>query len=147
MITEAEARAIVLQPKQTLNALVWVARQNHAGVKHCSAVLADLNGVTIPGLTVELEVKAPIVAAACFYQLTIFRFAHGRRTRAYQLAVFPASKKSHIDAQQVIYGPHEHFGEPAFAVTDQAVGCDRWPSTYAWFLNRCNLQAPTIDLP
>lgn len=127
--------------------MAWAKRSNHAGHQVCGAPLFDAAGVAIPGLTLGLEVRAPLVAASCLFQFTLFKLLHGHRRRAYQLEVVPAGKVSHRDALQTLHGPHEHFGEAAFAVQDPAVHCGDWAACYAWFLLRCNLLAPNIAPP
>ena len=60
-MTEQEGRRLAALPKRAIDRLVWVARRNHAGSAHCVAVLVGIDGATLPGLTVALEVKAPVV--------------------------------------------------------------------------------------
>lgn len=145
---EAEGRGIVAMSKVGRTAFVWAPRSNHISHQHCAQVLFDSAGVTIPGLTVALEIRSPIVTAECLYLFTIFKLERGGgKRRAYQLEVCPAAKMSHRDATQTIYGPHEHFSETAYAVAERSVACKDWQACYTWFMKRCNLVLPSTLPP
>jgi hypothetical protein len=110
-------------------------------------VLTDPNGITLPGLTVTIEIVAPIVVPACLYLFTIFKLHEGRRHRVYQLEVCPDEKVSHRDPMQVLYGPHEHFGEEAQKPPTEALTCGDWKAAYLWFCERCNLEPYNLEPP
>ncbi len=146
-IDEATGRFITALPKIATALVAWQARSNHSGSVVCVSPLTDPQGVTYPGLTVQLEAKAPTAVESCLYLFTIFRLDQGKRTRAYQLEVIPAAKRGHNGPTGPIFGPHEHFGEEAFAVVDDEVNCGDWLAAYIWFCRRCTLTAPTIASP
>lgn len=133
-------------PKTARGHASWVARPNHAGSVIAVFSVLDATGATFPGLTLQLEAKAPIVVDQCLYLFTFLQFARGVRGRLYQLEVCPSQKKSHVDSNQVIHGPHEHL-EEACPVVDASVQCGDWAAAYAWFLRRCNLNAPNMSAP
>ena len=135
------------QAKHVAQDLRWAPRSNHAGHQVCSAPVFDDGGVAIPGLSVSLEVRAPLVAASCLYQFTLFKLLHGQRRRVYQLEVVPAHKLSHREPGVELYGPHEHVAEATQAVQDPAVHCGDWAACYEWFRRRCNLHAPDVTPP
>lgn len=134
-------------PKSARGDLIWDGRPNHAGHQICTAVLIDADGVTVPGLTIALEVKAPVFVDSCMYLFTVYKLIHGRKERAYQLEVVPTAKRSHNGPEGTFYGPHEHYGEQAFPVAVPEVHCGNWEACYRWFCTRCTLQPAPITLP
>lgn len=146
-ITEDEGRLIAAMPKRALDALAWEPRPNHAGNVFCHSVIVDREGVTIPGVTVVLEARAPLLVQSCFYLFTLYKSVAGQRRRAYQLEVVPAGRRSHNGPSGPLYGPHEHFGEAAFRVTDPSVACTNWPNCLAYFLQQANLDPLTVSSP
>jgi hypothetical protein len=103
------------------------------------AELIDGAGVTMPGLTVQIEIKSPIVAVSCFFLLSIMRLAGRERRPVYQLEVTPNGRRSH-NGRIPIYGPHEHVGalEPV-AVAHAGVNCDDWNGCLSWFFTRTSI--------
>jgi hypothetical protein len=77
-MTEAEAIQLISQPKSARNWTGFKRRDNHAGHLIGSAILVDAQEITIPGITMEIEVKAPIVTARCLMLFTI-RHRDGKR--------------------------------------------------------------------
>lgn len=147
-IGEEEARSLLARAKVVTDALEWTARPNHAGSVWCTAVVFDAQGVAIPGVTLQLEAKAPIAVDACLFHFSLFKQVHGKRLRVYQLEVAPAKKKTHNGPKGALHGPHEHFGEDvAEEVHDPSVRCGDWPAAFRWFCVRCNLTAPPIEAP
>lgn len=139
MITEEHARQLADLPKVASDPLVWEERGNHAGNKFCYSIVQDVSGAVLPGLTVQLEVRAPVKVVSCFFLFTLFKLADRQRLRVYQLEVAPLGKRTHNGREGALYGPHEHFGEEAFAVQDPAVTCDDWSACLAYFARRCSL--------
>lgn len=148
-ITKDEALRLMAETKLAADLLQWVDRKNHQGSKICASILVDSAGVTLPGLTVVLEVRSPVVAQSCLYLFTLMQLSHGKKRRVYQLEVVPPTKRSHNGEAGAIYGPHEHVGptdEPT-SVTDPAVSCADWQACLAWFLRRCNLSTSDPGSP
>ncbi|MEJ7804849.1 MAG: hypothetical protein WKG03_02870 [Telluria sp.] len=129
-------------PKKAHNWTGFSQRPNQANFHIGTAQLSDLAGVFIPGITLEIEVKTPIVAQRCLMFFTLRQRALGARPRLYQLEVCPTEKRSH-NGDPVIYGPHEHFLETDVSgVSEIGVNCDDWDGALKWFLSRVNV----IDL-
>ncbi|WP_143042984.1 hypothetical protein ABL840_09040 [Variovorax sp. NFACC27] len=129
-------------PKTFVQSTSWVVRPNHAGSKVLVAGLLDDQGITIPGLTMRLELKAPIVTDACLFLFSLMLQRGSMAPRLYQLEVCPAQKRSHMDAKQTLYGPHEHIGNEVFQLDPSGLNCGNWNSCYQWFVGRCNISAP-----
>lgn len=98
-------------------------RRNHAGYTSASARPDDMFGATIPGLTVELELKAPSLIDACKNIASIYLSRHGVKYRVYQLEVQPAAKRSHNEPGNTLYGPHQHIGDCALEYDHSKVSC------------------------
>ena len=125
----------------------WQQRNNHTGHVICIAQLIDGDGIIQPGLTVELEMKAPVFAERCYYLFSMFRLEHGKRKRLYQLEVQPQGKRTH-NAVIPIYGPHEHLGdEEPIAVTDTTVTCDNWAAGWLYFCSQTGIVHATVNAP
>lgn len=139
----------VIRPEEALQLLAmrkrarawsgWIARENHAGHLYGIAQLCSDDGVTIPGLTVQMEVKAPITADVCLFLFSLMRLRGRERSPMYQLEVAPKGKRTH-NGITTIYGPHEHVGslEPT-PVVDQNVDCAGWSRCLGWFVDRVNV--------
>lgn len=125
----------------------WSTRNNHVSHLIGVAEIVDKHGISIPGLTVELEVKATIVANACLYLFSIMKLRGRDRVPVYQLEVASREKRTH-NGLTTIYGPHEHIGsaEPS-PVDDPGVDCDSWTRSLAWFASRVNLADLQPDNP
>lgn len=140
-MTSQEARALLDRPKIAVGWGGFKPRANHSGNVIGLASLADESGTFLPGLTLQLEVRAPVVVDRCYYLFTILqRPLAGNPFRAYQLEVVPGSKCSHR-GETVIFGPHEHLGneqEPVPVAAD-GVNCGNWAACFDWFKARSNI--------
>lgn len=150
-LTPEEVEKLLARPKEAMEAPQWRPRENHAGNVIAVSVLLDADSITMPGFTVQLEARAPVVVDSCLYLFSIMvRTSRGPR-RAYQLEVCPHGKRSHNDRAGPIFGPHEHVGvEPddvVHSVSDTALHCGDWYGCWEWFLRRCTLTAPTMRAP
>jgi hypothetical protein len=143
-----EILRLIAIPKLAHNWSGFQKRSNHAGSVIGIAQLSDSSNVFLPGITVEIEVKAPIITSRCLLLFTLMRQRTGvPRHRIFQLEVCPADKRSHNGAS-VIYGPHQHIGEQEpTAVSEIGVNCDDWDGSLAWFLRRINLTPFGIENP
>ena len=130
------------------SALKWTgfdARSNHIGHLIGVAELVDAGGLTLPGVTLQIELKEHLTAVRCLYLFSIMKLEKGQRKRLYQLEVSPKTKRTHNGKDAAIYGPHEHNGEDVIAVDD--VSCDNFPKAVAWFFKRTNIAPFPIDNP
>lgn len=122
-------------------------RSNHAGSLIGSAQLAGADGVFLSGITMVVEVKAPIISNECLFLFSIMRLTGKQRMRVYQLEVCPSAKRSH-NGDPVLYGPHEHLvnQEPS-AIVETSVTCNNWDGCLVWFMRRINLKHFEIARP
>lgn len=138
---------LIAMPKRAKSWSGWKTRSNHVNHLIGIAELLDSSGVSIPGLTVELEVKAAIVANTCLYIFSIMKLRGRERVPVYQLEVAARNKRTH-NGLTTIYGPHEHVGssEPT-PIVDTLVDCCSWENCLNWFATRVNLASLSPDNP
>lgn len=122
-------------------------RDNHAGHVIGVALLSDEHGVFLPGLTLELEVKASIVSHQCLFQFSIRQKKGKIKEIVYQLEVAPQAKRTH-NGLTPIYGPHEHVGddEPS-PIQESGVNCNNWDGCLTWFLHRVSVAGLEVERP
>jgi len=138
---------LIAVAKRAHNWTGFVKRENQANYLIGSAQLSDSSNVFIPGLTMEIEIKAPIHVERCLFLFTLRQRLTGKRPRIYQLDVCPRDKRSH-NGDPVIYGPHEHFfDEEVHAVVDNGVNCENWRSSLSWFLRQANILDMNVEWP
>jgi hypothetical protein len=138
-LPEDEARHWISLTKVCGANLAWLERPNHAGHLIATAALEDETGATIPGLTLQIEVKKPVMVDRCLYEVGMFALEAGHRRRAYQLNVCPRDKRSHNGATEPIYGPHEHIGTLVVPVSDIRASCGNVQGVFTLFCERINL--------
>ena len=68
-------------PKQALRWSGFKARGNHVGHLVGVAELMDAQGVTMPGYTLQIEIKAPVDTARCLFLFSIMRLHQKKRSR------------------------------------------------------------------
>jgi hypothetical protein len=119
--------------------LLWAERDNHAGYMITTSSLDDDTGATIPGLTLQLEMKKPIVVDRCLYELGMFVLKGGRRYRAFQLHISPPDKRSHNDPSGPLYGAHVHRGGAVYNVDDPRAMCGNIDGAFAIYCESVNL--------
>lgn len=138
---------ILLVPKSVLQRPVWVQRSNHAG--HIVAVtsLLDAAYVTIPGYTIQLEVKSPVIVDSCLYLFSVMRHHAKTRRPVFQLEVAPEDKRTH-NGTPPIYGPHLHCeGTEPEPVRHPEVHCGSWAGSLKWFLEQARIELFSMDDP
>lgn len=135
-------------PKQAMRWSGFKPRSNHIGHLIGVAELVDSQGITIPGHTLQIEVKFPVDASRCLYLFSVMRLHKRTRQRVYQLEVAPRTKRTH-NGPQPIYGPHEHVGEDEgpTPVADSSVDCENWRGALDWFFKRISLQPFQVEDP
>lgn len=130
---------LMAMPKLCSASLVWSERDNHIGLLLTSAQPEDETGAILPGLTLQLGIKRPIVVNRCLYEFGLFLLEHGARRRVYQLNVSPSDKRSHNGHLGPIYGPHEHLGSRVLQIDDPDVACGSPDVAFAFYCRRINL--------
>lgn len=122
-------------------------RKNHVGHLIGVAELVDSGGITLPGLTLQIEVKAPIDCERCLYLFSIMRWKNRQRRRVYQLEVSPLGKRTH-NGTTTIHGPHEHVEEnEPIRIDNPDVRCENWAGALAWFFKRTHIAHFDIQDP
>jgi len=120
-----KAKPIIDLPKFCNQNLVWGTKANQNSFLQATSALDDAEGATIPGLTIQLEVKKPILVATYHFELGLFKLSHnGIRERVYQLNVTPMHRRSHNDKKHPIYGPHIHHGCDLTFAASKSLGDD-----------------------
>lgn len=138
---------IIIIPKSVLRPPTWAPRSNHAGHLIATANLMDASFATIPGVTLQLEIKAPVIVDSCLYLFSIMRHAAKRRWPIFQLEVAPSEKRTH-NGSPPLYGPHLHCedAEPV-SVLDPNVHCGDWAGSLKWFLEQTNIASFSMEDP
>jgi hypothetical protein len=143
-----QALQLMALPKLCSASMVWSERDNHVGLMLASVQPEDESGAILPGLTLQLEIKRPIVADRCLYEFGLFLLEYGVRRRVYQLNVSPADKRSHNGLLGPMYGPHEHVGNRVLPIDDPDVACGRPDVAFAHYCRRINLAfSGTLNSP
>ena len=138
-VSHDQALQLMAVPKLCSTSLVWSNRDNHVGLLLALAQPEDESGAILPGLTLQLEIKRPIVVDRCLYEFGLFLLEHGVRRRAYQLNVSPADKRSHNGKVGAMYKPHEHVGNQVLPIDDPDIACGRPDVAFAFYCNRISL--------
>ena len=138
-LPKSQALLVLAQIKFCAANFSWADRSNHTGLLLATAQPEDDTGAIIPGLTMQLEIKRPIIVNRCQYELGLFLLEHGTRRRVYQLNVTPRDKRSHNHVSGPLYGPHEHIGDSVEAVVDPNIQCGQLDVAFELFCRRTNL--------
>lgn len=138
-ITRHQAIQLMSVPKVCGATLVWAERPNHRGLLLASAQPEDETGALIPGLTLQLEIKKPVLVDRCLYEFGMFVLERGVRRRVYQVNVSPPDKRSHNSPGGPIHGPHEHVGDQVLPIHDPTVACGHPEVAFAFYCRRINL--------
>ena len=147
-VSHDQALQLMAIPKLCSVSLAWSERDNHMGLLLASAQPEDETGAILPGMTLQLIVKRPVVVDRCLYEFGLFQLEQGVRRRVYQLNVSPANKRSHNGPLGPIYGPHEHVGNQVQPITDPDVACGRLDVAFAFYCRWINLAfSGTLNSP
>ncbi len=140
-VSHDQAEHVMAVPKLCAASFGWTERDNLADLLLALAQPEDETGAILPGLTMQLVVKRPVVVDRCLYEFGLFQLEHGVRRRVFQLNVSPANKRSHNGPQGgADYGPHEHVGDGAVRpITDPDIACGRLALAFAHYCKRINL--------
>ncbi len=123
-LAAAEAEKLIAIAKVLNGNLELTPRKNHVGYLIASARVEDEFGATIPGMTVELEAKAPLLIDACRNTVSVFVLRKAVKWRVHQIEIQPVGKRTHNEPGNTIYGPHEHRGDKAQGLQGYNVSCD-----------------------
>ena len=89
-LPEDEARTIIATEKFVgVERLTWDKSPTNSAQQVFSCPILDSEGITVPGLKLELAFRVPVSRYDCKYTFTVFSFIPGGRRRAYQLEVVP----------------------------------------------------------
>lgn len=103
-VSHDQAEHVMAVPKLCAASFGWTERDNLADLLLALAQPEDETGAILPGLTMQLVVKRPVVVDRCLYEFGLFQLEHGVRRRVFQLNVSPADKRSHNGPQGPITG-------------------------------------------
>jgi hypothetical protein len=138
---------ILRQRKLARNWSGFRPKENHRNLIIGTAPLTDAAGISIVGMTLQIELRVATVVSDCLMTFSIFQLVGPTRHRAYQLEVCPRDKLSH-NGEKTIYGPHEHMpNEEVHAVSETGVDCDNWYGSLSWFLTRTNIESFVLEQP
>lgn len=138
-LPKSQALLVLAQLKFCAANLVWADRSNHSGLLLATAQPEDDTGAIIPGLTMQLEIKRPIIVNRCQYELGLFLLENGTRRRVYQLNVTPRDKRSHNQTSGPLYGPHEHVGDSVQTISDPDIQCGELEVAFKLFCDKANI--------
>jgi hypothetical protein len=135
-----EAEVLIGLRKFVHGDFILQPRKNHAGYLAAAIRPEDEFDATIPGVTIEIEVKAPTLIATCLNMVSVYQLRNGVKYRAHQIEVQPMTKRSHNGPTGPIYGPHEHRGDSVEALRDVPLSCDTsLDEFFAVFCSRSNI--------
>lgn len=138
-VSEDEIKQILARPKILLGDLAWGADPTQSRYQLARFLVADDDGATIPGLTVEFDFRRADVANDCKFSFTLFVQRGTARRRVYQIEVVPPHRKSHNGDSGALYGPHQHLGERALAIDVGPLGCMHHEQWVREFLKQANI--------
>lgn len=142
------ALPLMALPKLCSASLAWSERDNHVGYLLASTQPEDDTGAILPGMTLQLVIKRPIIVERCLYEFGLFQLDKGVRHRVYQLNVTPPEKRSHNGPLGLVYGPHEHVGDLVVPVTDPNIACGRPDVAFDHYCRRISLTfSGTLNSP
>jgi hypothetical protein len=122
-LPQHEAEPLIARTKYVPGNLNLQPRKNHAGYVSASTRADDDTGATIPGLTIEIELKAPLLVDVCKHIVSIYLLRGGIKWRVYQIEVQPPGKRSHNEPGNAVYGPHEHIGDKVAPYAGTPISC------------------------
>jgi hypothetical protein len=147
-LTEEEVASALALSKTMIGDLDWNEKPSNSAFLEATSLLFDDTGATVPGLTVELRVRAGIYPEDCRFDFSLFQVKGSRRMRAYQINVRPVNKPSHTEPNgEIWYGSHHHFGERAEIILDTGLGCDHHEKWFKLFLKNANIKFGGRYLP
>lgn len=146
-LTDQEILELISVPKKAHNWSGLKPRANHVGHLIGSCQITDHSGIFIPGVTIAVEIKAPIITDQCLFLFSIMKLVGREKRRIYQLEVCPRDKRSH-NGDPVIFGPHEHIGAiETIPISEVGVSCGQWETSVSWFMQRIKIDEFYIELP
>lgn len=137
--TDDEIKQTLDRQKILLGELSWMEDPTHSRYQIARFLVADEDGATIPGLTVEFDFRRGDIAEDCKFSFTIFGQRGGGRRRIFQIEVVPQARRSHNGPSGALYGPHQHFGEDTQPIDTHGLGCGNHEEWVREFLRRANI--------
>lgn len=147
---EATARAMMQAagPMRAGPAMQWRPRGNQTNYRVCATTLHDAAGVSVPGMTLQLEVRRPARVGDCYFMFGVYLSTRAGRWRVLQIEVYPANKPSHrCPDGTVLHGPHLHWGEDGFTIVDTRLHCDDWAGSLAVFTELASISNVNVPPP
>ncbi|KVF97004.1 hypothetical protein WJ21_16680 [Burkholderia vietnamiensis] len=138
-LSRAEAEPLIAVAKILRGDIDLKPRKNHAGYLLAIVRPEDELGATLPGMTVEVETKAPLVIDACRTTATLFVLRHGVKWRVHQIEVQPQHRRTHNGPSGPIYGPHEHRGDETLRLVESLSCQTPLDELFALFCKRSNI--------
>ncbi|WP_244135787.1 hypothetical protein [Burkholderia seminalis] len=139
-LSGVEAEPLIAMQKILRGDIELHPRKNHAGYYHAILRPEDELGATMPGMTIEVETKAPLLIDACRTTATLFLLRQGVKWRVHQIEVQPPHKRTHNGTSGPLYGPHEHRGDATFPLEGMALSCQTpLDEFFAVFCKRSNI--------
>ncbi|UPG96334.1 hypothetical protein [Luteibacter aegosomatissinici] len=136
------------QAKFLAEEIEWHPRDNRVRCHRGSSALLDASRTSIPGLTFEGEAER---RGFGLYQKYAVMHRQGTQVhRVLMLEVYPHFKRSHVDLEKEIYGPHIHIGDerkPGQSHAVRQVLCNLDPSLLAGWIERFRRHATIRDIP
>lgn len=131
------AQKTIRQGKRCSASMRFQQKPNQGNLLIATCALDDDTGATLPGLTMQLEIRRPLIVNRWQFEFGLFLLQDGHRKRVYQLHSSPLDHRSHNDKNGAIYGPHEHVGDSVTAVMMSTP--DDPASVFALYCKRINL--------
>lgn len=122
----------------------WRQSPNNAAFLVRELDVYDLDGATLPGLTVAVCCRLGPIAAACKDTYTLFQRHATGKARIFQIEVAHPGKRTHAGPPR-LYGPHIHYGERVHNCGTRRLGCpdaDR-PRWFHRFCRHTNIHIET----
>ena len=139
-LSRVEAEPLIALKKILRGDIELKARKNHAGYLQAILRPEDDLGATVPGMTIEVETKAPLLVDACRTTATLFVLRQGVKWRVHQIEVQPPHKRTHNGVGGALYGPHAHRGDATLPLEDVTLSCQTpLDEFFAVFCERSNI--------
>jgi hypothetical protein len=135
--------ALIRLGKSYQGVLCFEGKDNNLAFKVLAFRPVDEEGLTIPGVTVEIHLRVGLTADRCKYTFTLFHLSKQKKRRIYQLEIVPRSKRSHNGPPR-LYGPHEHFGDTDIRPVQSDLDCTDYIAWLDLFCNRINLALDAV---
>ncbi|PHN31861.1 hypothetical protein [Pseudomonas sp. ICMP 561] len=131
-IKEMDDIELIRLRKSYAGELSFEGKETNLAFKVIAFRPVDEEGLSIPGLTVEIHLRVGLTADRCKYTFTLFRLSRQKKRRIYQLEVVPKAKRSHNGPPR-LFGPHEHLGESRILPVQSDMDCTNYVGWLEFF--------------